>query len=355
MHPTSAPLPSDPPSTLPLYFAAAGRETGTGIAFVDRDARFLFVSEGMAAINGLPVEQHLGRCFGDLWPEAWSAMSGYHERVLAGAPVTFTLTLPPGPDGRRGGTFQAYWSPVRDEAGEVIGVAATVVDTTELGRSQARDHEFAARQGTLRAIANQALSDVPMQEVFQEATAALQRHLGLPFVRAMRVVAGSDRLEVYAEHGWDAEIVRQSPVGPRRGSFADYVLASSSTVQFPDLIQEHRFRRPGVFLAHGIRSGVGVRVSTGDRPWGVLGGYDVRERTFDCDEIGFIEELAAILGLMVHERESRAFREEVLSMASHQMRTPLTSVIGLAQHIQRRIKQGRVDTTPDLIESLVAE
>jgi signal transduction histidine kinase len=183
----------------------------------------------------------------------------------------------------------------------------------------------------------------------------LQRHLRVPFVRAMRIAPGSDRLMIFAQDGWDAEILRANPPGPRSGSFGDYVLSHPVTVEFNDLESEHRFRRPAAFREHEIRSGLGVRISAGERVWGQIGAYDRRQRHFDCDEIAFIEEVAAILGLMVHERDSRAFREEILSMASHQMRTPLTSVIGLAQHIRRRVQQGRAESIPELLDLLVTE
>src|SRR5690606_8728659 len=126
-------------------------------------------------------------------------------------------------------------------------------------------------------------------------------------------------------------------------------------VQFTDLDHDTRFRPPAIYLAHGVRSGIAARVMAGERPWGTLTCCTRDERVFDEEESAFLEELAAILGLMVNERDARAFREEVLAMASHQMRSPLTSVIGLAQHIKRRVAQGRVEDIGDLADSLVAE
>jgi len=348
----SPPVPV-PPEFLP-YLTSVGRDIGAGLAFLDREGRFIFVSDGLAAMNGLPPEAHLGRTIAEAVPVMWPRLKDIHRRVLAGEAVKFEIEGSTMADPDRPHRREEYWTPARD-GDEVVGIVATVTDVTELSGNRARQQELTARQSTLRAIANHALSDAPMREVFDEALAALQRHLRLPFVRATRVVSGSDRLEVYAEEGWDAQIKRANPLGPRRGSFADYVLTHQRAVQFNDLSMERRFRQPLVFIAHGIRSGVGVRVSSGEQAWGHLGGYDAHERLFDCHEIAFVEELAAILGLMVHERDSRAFREEVLSMASHQMRTPLTSVIGLAQHIQRRLRQGRVDSLPDLLDSLVSE
>ncbi|MDA0302689.1 MAG: ATP-binding protein, partial [Chloroflexi bacterium] len=346
----STPLPFD----LISYLSSTGSGNGTGIAFLDRDARILFASDGAAVVCGLPPGNHVGRRLSDLWPDAWQRMADRFARVLSGEPVDFDVSIAHPSDSRGTRTCHVYWSPVTS-GGEVVGVAASVMDVTDVRETTARERELTARQATLRLIANAALSDAPAEVVFDAALAALQRHLRLPLVRAMRIAPGSGQLNIFVEAGWDASIMRANPIGPRSGSFADYVLTHPVTVEFNDLPSEHRFRRPAVFLAHGVRSGLGVRISAGQRVWGHLGAYDRRTRHFDCDEIAFIEEVAAILGLMVQERDSRAFREEVLSMASHQMRTPLTSVIGLAQHLQRRVARGRMESIPELLDLLVAE
>ena len=348
----SRPSPSAPIPTLPedllSYLASTGAGIGAGIAFLDTEGRFLFVSEGMAAMNGLPASQHIGRPFHELSPELWRLLAEPWRRVLQGESVDFEVSLGPPL------VCHGYWSPVIVD-GAVVGVSATVVDVTDARRSQAREHELLQRQAALRTIANRALSDAPMLEVFNAAMRTLQEHLGVPYARVLRLMPGSDRLVEFTRTGLDEALIEAHPAGPRTGSFSGYVIEQGATVQFADLPTEGRFRRAAVFLEHGVHSGLGTPVMSGDRLWGMLGAYDRERRVFDCDEIVFLEELAAILGLMVYERDSRAFREEMLSMASHQMRTPLTSVIGLAQHIQRRIAQGRTDSVTNLVDTMVAE
>ena len=43
------------------FVANAGQNTGAGLAFVDPAGRYLFVSDGLAATNGLPAADHVGR------------------------------------------------------------------------------------------------------------------------------------------------------------------------------------------------------------------------------------------------------------------------------------------------------
>ena len=351
MFPTSTSLPAE---LLP-FLESAGTGIGAGIAFLDADGRFLFVSEGLAQMNGVSLEDHLGRTIAEVLPDLWPQVAGIQAQVLAGEPakIEFTTTTPAYPDHPH--TWEEYWTPVRGTSG-VIGVVATVVDVTDLRAAQARTEVLLVRQAALRRVANAALSDRAIEDVFDDALCALETALGVPLTRMMRLQVGSSRLGALVGRGWDDEMMRRIPIGPREGSFADLILRSPGAVQFSDLTRDQSlFYVSQVFQLHGIVSGLGVPVRSGDRPWGIIAAYDRRPRVFDADEVAFIEELAVILGLMVRERESRAFREEVMSMATHQMRTPLTSVIGLAQHLQRRIAQGRIESAVDLVGSLVGE
>jgi PAS domain S-box-containing protein len=59
-----------------------------GFAFYDPELRFVRVNEAMAAINGLPVEAHLGRRLAEVVPHAAPNLEPLFERILAtGIPV----------------------------------------------------------------------------------------------------------------------------------------------------------------------------------------------------------------------------------------------------------------------------
>ena len=75
-----------------------------GLAFVDRDLRYVRVNPTLAALHDLPIEAHLGRRVRDVLP-AWAArLEPLYQRVLATAEPILdqTLSLPaPG-----GGTYE---------------------------------------------------------------------------------------------------------------------------------------------------------------------------------------------------------------------------------------------------------
>ena len=65
-----------------------------GFGFVDRQLRFARVNARLAAINGLPAEDHLGRPVADvLGATLWKSRLPLFERALAGEAVV-DVTLP---------------------------------------------------------------------------------------------------------------------------------------------------------------------------------------------------------------------------------------------------------------------
>jgi PAS domain S-box-containing protein len=110
-----------------------------GLAFYDRNLRYLKINETLAALNGVPAEEHIGRTASEVIPSIADKVEPLLRSVLeTGEPVL----------GRelRGATAAAaeerYWLasyyPVRSGDGETIGVGAVVSDLTERTRAQLR-------------------------------------------------------------------------------------------------------------------------------------------------------------------------------------------------------------------------
>ena len=106
-----------------------------GFGFVDRDYRYVRVNETLASINGLSVEQHLGRTLAEVGPAAWPAIEPIYRGVLAGeAVINLAMT---GETAAEPGELH-HWLismyPVRNDT-EITGTGVVVVDVTvHLGR-----------------------------------------------------------------------------------------------------------------------------------------------------------------------------------------------------------------------------
>ncbi|HEY8207546.1 MAG TPA: PAS domain-containing protein [Myxococcaceae bacterium] len=109
-----------------------------GIAFIDRDLRFARINEALAALNGLPPEDHVGRPVREVLPEQTSVFEPLMRRVLeTGQPlvgVELEFEPPATPDRRRAFLGNAF--PVRLPGGDAIGVGVVAMEITDRKRME---------------------------------------------------------------------------------------------------------------------------------------------------------------------------------------------------------------------------
>jgi len=105
-----------------------------GFAFVDRDYRYLRINEALAAFNGIPAADHIGRRVEEIVPALWPVLKPIYERVIeTGQPVTDMEVS--GTTKSTSGVWLLNYYPVR-VGGETVGVGVAVVDITERKRAE---------------------------------------------------------------------------------------------------------------------------------------------------------------------------------------------------------------------------
>ncbi|TQF15156.1 HAMP domain-containing histidine kinase [Myxococcus llanfairpwllgwyngyllgogerychwyrndrobwllllantysiliogogogochensis] len=145
-----------------------------GMAVVDRELRFVEVSEALASLNGLPREAHLGRLMDEVM-NPHSSLGDTARRVRrvleTGEPLDGVEIIhrEPGMGVERTRVFRASYHPVRRD-GEVIAACIYVEDLTERRRVEAQRDAGAARE---RAVREQALRET------QEAVRARDEFLSV--------------------------------------------------------------------------------------------------------------------------------------------------------------------------------
>jgi PAS domain S-box-containing protein len=102
-----------------------------GLAFLDRELRYLAVNERLAEMQGLPIAAFLGRAVAEVFPEGIKSIEPRLRRALAGEIIKDIKTRHGSVAGRPARLLQSSYQPVRDPAGEVIGVSVAVVDVTD--------------------------------------------------------------------------------------------------------------------------------------------------------------------------------------------------------------------------------
>jgi diguanylate cyclase (GGDEF)-like protein/PAS domain S-box-containing protein len=120
-----------PPSQRLAQLQAVYDGAPVGLAFIDRNLRYVNLNKQAADMTGNPVEAHLGAKLSEMIPHLFPVVEPFIRRALAGEAMTGVEIQSPVTRETRLVSYQ----PARDEAGEVIGVSIAIVDITDQKRA----------------------------------------------------------------------------------------------------------------------------------------------------------------------------------------------------------------------------
>jgi PAS domain S-box-containing protein len=107
-----------------------------GMAFVDREFRYLRVNKTLAAMNKLSVEEHIGQRAADLFPHLFPTWEPHFRHVIeTGEPVTNVELSSVGAYGPLKAKYALVnYYPVTTADGTILGCGISVIDITERKR-----------------------------------------------------------------------------------------------------------------------------------------------------------------------------------------------------------------------------
>jgi PAS domain S-box-containing protein len=275
-----------------------------GIAFFDRELRYVRINQALATINGKSPEEHIGRRVRDVLPEAASELEPMLRGVLeSGQPMLnmqWSGMAPATPGELR--HFLATFFPVR--IGEQItGVGGVVVEVTALENAK---RALEASEGRLNSIiehAPAAIFVVDEDGTFVLANEKISSVLGHP---------GEDIVGRHSRELLPPELDRAHRETDQR------VLREGRAVQVEEIVPS----------AEGPRTFLSIKF-----PLPEDGG-----RRFVCGISTEITERKRIEAKL--EEEMRA-REETLAVVSHDLRNPLNTVQLSASMLQTHVTDDR--------------
>ncbi|MFL5440499.1 MAG: ATP-binding protein [Myxococcales bacterium] len=214
--------------------------------------------------------------------------------------------------------IHGLFTAVRDQAGRAVRVYGTNVDVTERRRAEEEMAQKARQQAAIAQISLSALGGQEIQPVLEEAAALVARTLRVEYCVVVERLPDEDAIIFRAGSGpWDAEPGKRIEVGPQLTRWL------TSSARAPVVIQdepgETSYLACQPLLEHAVKSGVNVPVLGHDRPFGVLGAYSTRPRTFAPDEIHFVWSVANVLAAFLEQKrvanELRMQREHLQALS----------------------------------------
>ncbi len=111
-----------------------------GLCFFDTQMRFRYINEWLARMNGLPVEEHLGKTIDEVLEDVAAGVATQLRYVLqSGEPIIegeVEAETPAHPGERR--IYMHNYYPDTDKDGMVLGVSCVVQDVTELRQAEGK-------------------------------------------------------------------------------------------------------------------------------------------------------------------------------------------------------------------------
>ncbi|HEX2174039.1 MAG TPA: response regulator, partial [Dehalococcoidia bacterium] len=352
--------------------------TEYAIIAVDLEARILVWNEGARRNYGYPAEDVTGRAIGPVVsPDRPDELDSVLEHLQEGRAVEPFETVQTRWDGSPI-EVSVTASPIRDAAGLMIGATFIVHDISERRRAEEARAKFLQEQlaRTAAEAAKQRFAFLAEASTLLSATLEYEAtldslarvvvpHLAdwcvvdlleddgtLSRVAAAHVDAVKSRLlegdrrllsrEASSDSG------AQRVVRSRRSEIHSDLTDAALDLMVPDQAQR------AVLRELGMRSLLLVPLVARDRTLGVVTFVSAQPGRYGPDDLALAEDLARRAALAVDNarlyrdvQASVRARDEFLSSASHDLKTPLTAIRGLAQLAHRKSQRlGNADGEP---------
>jgi signal transduction histidine kinase len=223
--------------------AAFFNDSAVGLAICDDQLRYQAINETLAAMNGVQVEDHLGKTVRDILGESATVIEPPMKRVLAtGRPVCNMEISVKLPTRLELGHWIENYFPIKDRAGKVKQVGAIVVEITDQ-----RVLEASLRSLTRKLLRAQ---DEEQRRIARDLHDSINQYhvaLKMNLLRLRRNGTESKR----------AELLAQSI------QLLDHCMAETRTISYllhPPLLDEMGFASATRWYAKGFAQRSGIRV-----------------------------------------------------------------------------------------------
>jgi signal transduction histidine kinase len=242
-----------------------------------------------------------------------------------------------------------------DVVGKVHGVVKDFEDTSGVGQMRGGRLDPAERLRRLQAVTDVALAHLALDELLNELLVRIRDALDADTAAILLLDDTGKDLVARAAKGIEEEVERgvRIPVGK---GFAGRIAAYRHAVVLDDV--DHADVLNPILREKGIKSMAGVPlIAHGDLLLGVVHVGTLTPRKFTPGDVELLEVVAqraavAIDRSIAHEQVVRLteLQRDFVALAAHELRTPATTVYGLAATLARR--ELDADLQVELIETL---
>ena len=186
-----------------------------------------------------------------------------------------------------------------------LAVETIRAQESELRQSAAQLHARLTRQRAVAELGMFAFNCGDTQSLLSRVVQVVGEVLDCELTKVLELLPEGN-LILRTGVGWREGLVGSAVVPGGSGSQAGYTLATSEPVVVRCLETEQRFSGPALLREHAVRSGISVVIAGARGPFGVLGAHTAHPRTFDEDDIQFMQCVANVVAEYVERRRLEA-------------------------------------------------
>lgn len=165
-------------------------------------------------------------------------------------------------------------------------------------RSRVHQEEVIAQLGLL------ALGGIALDALMERSAFLVSQALDVEFCKILELLPDGTALRLRAGVGWQDGLVGRATEPAGLDSHAGYTLYAASPTTVDVLHTETRFRNSPLLAAHGVVSGVDVIIHGTEAPFGILGAHTARRRTFNAEDVNFLQAVANVIAAALKNRQA---------------------------------------------------
>jgi len=314
-----------PEELLAAFFSASK----VGFAIVDDQLRYQVINDALAAMNGIPAADHLGKSVREVLGEAASHVEPMLHRVLlSGEPVLDAFLTTHIPARRSVGHWILHFFPLRDRSGKINGIGEVVSEITEQKALQDKFASVASklqqekeRLEMLLEISTAVTSSADLQEVFPAISSAIRRIVQQDWTN-VSILEKSNLMRMYAiDFPLEPGLIPQDALIPLTQTASGLtVLEGRPKIFTRDELSAVDSPFLSRLLNRGIQSACCVPLIT---PRGTIGSFNLASRKEDAfypEDIGMLQQIAALLATALDNTKAHSEIEELTNRLTQEVR-----------------------------------
>jgi formate hydrogenlyase transcriptional activator len=301
---------NDPEKLLAAYFSSST----VGLCILDTDLRYLAINETLAAINGRPISEHLGRTVREVLGDFADLLEPeFHNALSTREPANFEVAARL-PAKTQSGDWIVHFLPIANETGVVTRVGVVVVDITAQKKLEQSLYDMSgklrhemSRMQMLLDVSSIMAANWNLQQSFPRISARIRR------------VFHQEYADVALRDASSGLLIRQAQDFPLGKGLLSSVPVSTSNSPAGQCLEE---REPQIFsreqiqafdseiaqklLAEGLQSFCCIPLL---RPQGVLGVLalgSTRTEAFHAEDLSLLNQVAAQFAVALENHRAAA-------------------------------------------------